>query len=151
MTLNWPGSNNTTCLVMSFMRLETKYTSNYCNITKITYILFIDVSMYQLISSWDWYQLSHVWFTCRHGQDQTVLFVSVLCTGLHFETGQNNFETFIRRQSWLVASFVHTAVTDKTRLDSRVEESLMSRRKLVWKTWKCQAFWQLSGKCQGFY
>jgi len=100
---------------MSFMRLETKYTSNYCNITKITYILFIDVSMYQLISTWDWYQLSHVWFTCRHGQDQTVLSVSVLCTELHFETGQNNFETFSRRQSWLVASSVHTTDTEKTR------------------------------------
>jgi len=22
---------------------------------------------------------------------------------------------------------------------------------LVWKTWKCQGIWQLSGKCQGFY
>jgi len=21
---------------------------------------------------------------------------------------------------------------------------------LVWKTWKCQGMWQLSGKCQGF-
>jgi len=22
---------------------------------------------------------------------------------------------------------------------------------LVWKTWKCQGIWQLSGKCRGFY
>jgi len=22
---------------------------------------------------------------------------------------------------------------------------------LVWKTWKCQGIWELSGKCHGFY
>ena len=26
-----------------------------------------------------------------------------------------------------------------------------TRWPLVWKTWKCQGFWQLSVKCQGFY
>jgi len=38
----------------------------------------------------------------------------------HFETGQNCFEIFSRRQSWLVANSVRTANTDKTRHDSFV-------------------------------
>jgi len=29
--------------------------------------------------------------------------------------------------------------------------ALISGWPLVWKTWKCQGIWQLSGKCQGFY
>ena len=38
----------------------------------------------------------------------------------HFETGQNCFEIFSRRQSWLVSNSVHTANTGKTRQDSLV-------------------------------
>jgi len=34
--------------------------------------------------------------------------------------------------------------------DSRLH-GLTSGWPLVWKTWKCQGIWQLSGKCQGFY
>ena len=47
------------------------------------------------------------------GQDKTQF-------TLHFETGQNCFEIFSRRQSWLVANSVHTANTDKTRQDRTV-------------------------------
>ena len=38
----------------------------------------------------------------------------------HFETAQNCFEIFSRRQSWLVANSVHTMNTDKTRQNSLV-------------------------------
>ena len=38
----------------------------------------------------------------------------------HFETGQNCFEIFSCRQSWLVANSVHTPHADKTRQDSLV-------------------------------
>jgi len=46
------------------------------------------------------------------GQDKTQL--SQLIS--HFETGQNCFEIFSRRQCCLVTNSVHTANTDKTRL-----------------------------------
>ena len=59
----------------------------------------------------------------------------------HYETGQNCFEIFSRRQSWLVANSVHTANTDKTRQGSLVlsvfavwtiHKKLNSKHKLKW-------------------
>ena len=46
----------------------------------------------------------------------------------HFETGQNCFKIFSRRQSWLVANSVHTANTDMTREDCRCRRCKLAIR-----------------------
>jgi len=34
---------------------------------------------------------------------------------------------------------------------SNVQKMLLTGWPLVWKTWKCQGIWNMSGKCQGKY
>ena len=50
----------------------------------------------------------------------------------HFETGQNCFEIFSRRQFWLIANSVHTADADKTRQDSPVLSVSAVWTRTVW-------------------
>jgi len=43
------------------------------------------------------------------------------------------------------------SVISHERPSSLLELTVITGWPLVWKTWKCQGIWQLSGKCQGFY
>ena len=72
-----------------------------------------DVTIGNHVANWNWV-----------GQDKTHFTP-------HFETGQNCFEIFSRRQSCLVTNSVHTANTDKTRHDTRCELAITSSELLI--------------------